>query len=637
MRVTNSMISGQVVFNMQRQIERLLKIQISISSGRRLEKPSDDPVGILRDLDYRMELSKNEQFLKNITRARNKSNNYDIVLAELKNLISITKELAIGMANGNFDASARQASALEVKSIFEQVMQLANGTLEGQHVFSGFLTNLASLTASSNGVVYNGDQGVIKAAIEQSTKLRINVTGDEVFLKSFEAIGAKSDLNVAIVASTLLVDINAGNGIDQAPGTFTITDANLNLVSTIDISAATDINDVLTAINAQLAADGLTNITAKIGAENIDDAAPKQISDFTSLAKLNNGLGVDLNIGQIKLSNSSGIDFDINLSSAKTVGDIRTLFNAQTSGFGPPLDLVTIQLNAAGTGFEITDTNGPSLDLKITEINSSYNTANNLGILGEVGAIMVGLDLQPEPDFDIEETGGTTARDLGFGGNYTYDMIGDDLDPNLTATANVSDLFNALNIPEGEITIWHGDLTRTLDFSATGITTVQDMLDLINNSGLDITASINPDLNGIQIVNNDPNKSLTIEETAKGRAARDMGIYGSSDMMGTLLVLINALEKNDQEGTGMLLGNLDNSIQHLLNQRSTVATTALRLERTEFRLTDLALNFTALLSEVEDADITKMITNLATFENSFQASLLAGARIIQPSLLNFLR
>ena len=131
MRVTNNMISGQVVFNMQRQINRLLNIQTSISSGRRLERPSDDPVGLLRDLDYRMELAKNEQFMKNISRARNKTNNYDIVLAELKNLVSTTKELAIGMSNGNFDASARQASALEVKSIFEQIMQLANGTLEG--------------------------------------------------------------------------------------------------------------------------------------------------------------------------------------------------------------------------------------------------------------------------------------------------------------------------------------------------------------------------------------------------------------------------------------------------------------------------------------------------------------------------
>ena len=166
--------------------------------------------------------------------------------------------------------------------------------------------------------------------------------------------------------------------------------------------------------------------------------------------------------------------------------------------------------------------------------------------------------------------------------------------------------------------------------------TVQDLLDLFNNCGLDITASLNSAGTGIQIVNNDPTRSLTIEETADGRTAKDLGIFGSSDMMGSLKVLINALNNNDQEGTGMLLENLDQGIQHLLNWRSTAGATARRLETTHARLTDMGLNFTRLLSEVEDADITKLTTDLATSESNYQASLLAGAKIIQPSLLNFL-
>lgn len=643
MRVTESMISNQVVFNIQRQIERLLKVQTSISSGRRIEKPSDDPVGVLRDLDYRGELAKNEQFLKNIIRARSKAGNYDSILNEIGNLLSSVNELAVGMANGNFDSNARKVSGLEVKSVFDQIMQLANNKLEGQNVFSGFKTNTDSLSASSNGVIYNGDDGVIQSAIEQSSRVKINLNGNDVFLKSFDILGSKSDLNIAVVPTTQIADLHSGLGIDQAPGTFTITDSNLNITSTIDISGATSVADILATINAQLAADGITNVTAKIGEENnnilldVDDTAPKQISDFTSLSKLNSGLGVDLNYGRIRLSNSSGIDMEIDLSTAKTIGDVRALFDAQTAAYGAPLDNVTMQINPAGTGLQITDTNGPALDLNISESSSSYNTANNLGILGNVGSLMIGADIQPEYNFDIAETTGTTAADIGFGGNYISDMVGNDLDTKLTATSNIADLNNGLGLSSGEIKITQGETIRFLDFGQIGITTIQDVLDLINNSGLTVTASINADGTGIQIANDDPNRSFTIEERGNDRVAKDMDIYGSSDMMGSLLVLMNALESNDQEGTGRLLANMDSSIQHLLTQRSIMSATSLRLQRTQFRLVDLELNFTALLSEVEDADITKMITDLATIENSYQASLLAGARIIQPSLMNFLR
>ncbi len=86
-----------------------------------------------------------------------------------------------------------------------------------------------------------------------------------------------------------------------------------------------------------------------------------------------------------------------------------------------------------------------------------------------------------------------------------------------------------------------------------------------------------------------------------------------------------------------MLQNLDDGIEHLLNQRASVGARDIRLERTHSRLTDLELGFTKLLSEVEDADMTKLVTDLATYENNYQAALMARARIIQPSLLDILQ
>jgi len=639
MRITTSMLTDRVVFNMQRSIRRYMDMQTQLSSGRRINKPSDDPLGTQRDLIYRTELKKNEQYRKNIGQGQNWMQSYDSILGDLKNLISSTKEIAIAMSNGVYDEVAREGSANEVESIFERLMQLANSELEEKFMFSGFRTNAQALVASANGVVYEGDQGRIEFQIDSSSRMVINLTGQEVFLGALSVLGEEADLNVGIVSSTLLSDLHNGQGVDLSPGTFTITDQNLGIVSTIDVSAATDINDVLTIINAQLAADGITNLQATIGLEKnnilLDTTQNGLISNVTTLDKLNDGNGVDLHPGEILVTDGGAINATVDFSSAATIGDIITAFNTQIAAQG--IANVTMQINAAGTALEIIDSNGVPLGLSIMETSASENTASTLGILGDIDPTLMGRDLDPLVSFKVEETTGATASDLGVLGEFSGDFVGSDLDPLLLTTANVADLNASNGFNLGRVVIWQGDTSRAIDLGSPVIVTVQNMLDAFNGCGLDITASINADGRGIQIVNNDPTRSLTIEEESGGRTAKDLGIYGSSDMMGSILVLMNALHDDDQEGTGMLLQNLDDAMQHLLNHRASVGARAIRLEGTHSRLIDLDMSFTKLLSEVEDADISRLITDLATYENNYRASLIASARLIQPTLLDFLR
>jgi flagellar hook-associated protein 3 FlgL len=100
--------------------------------------------------------------------------------------------------------------------------------------------------------------------------------------------------------------------------------------------------------------------------------------------------------------------------------------------------------------------------------------------------------------------------------------------------------------------------------------------------------------------------------------------------------LIKALNNDDREVVGQLIENLTDGMQELLNQRASVGAMVNRLETTDSRLNDLNYSFKSLLSEVEDADLTQLVTDLATQENSYNAALVAAAKIIQPSLLDFL-
>ncbi len=640
MRVTNNMMADRVTTNAQLALQRFLDMQTQMSSGRRIDAPSDDPLGILRDLGYRTELAKTDQYRKNIAQGQSWNQTYDTVLADLKNMVSSAKEIAISMSNGTYDSAAREASANEVKSLFDQMMQLANSQQQNKYLFSGFKTSTEALKASANGVRYYGDTGQLNFEIDTSTNMQVNLVGSNVFLKQLSILGEHADLNVGVTAATELANLHSGQGVSQVPGTITITDQNLGITSTVDLSGATTLDDVITTINTQLAADGITNMTVGLGGEGnnllLDTTANGLISAVTSIDKLNVGAGIDMSTGKVRVSDGGAIDFNVDFSGSTNVGDIITKFNTQVAAAG--VSNVTMQLNAAGTGLEIVDTNGTPLGLQISDIDSVSSIASDLGIAGNVGAQLTGRALDPQVAFNIDEAGaGTTAADLGIKGEISSDKAGADLNPVLLATSNMTDLNNGTGFNLSSIVIWQGDATRTLDLGSPSIATVQDLLDTINNSGLDITASINADGTGIQIVNNDPTRSLTIEDVSNGTTAKDMGVFGSSDMMGSMLVLVNALNNNDQTGTGMLLQNLDDSIQNLLNWRASNGAKGIRLQGTDSRLTDRQLTFTQRLTEVEDADMTSLITQLSTYENNYQAALLAASKIIQPSLLNFLQ
>ena len=158
-----------------------------------------------------------------------------------------------------------------------------------------------------------------------------------------------------------------------------------------------------------------------------------------------------------------------------------------------------------------------------------------------------------------------------------------------------------------------------------------------NGSGLEITASINSGGTGIQVVPTVSNKTLIIENNDDRQTAQELGIIGSSDMLGTLMLLINGLRNDDRALAEHLIGNLDLSMDELLASRATVGARMIRMDTTQTRLEASKINLTRMQSEVEDADIVDLVNRLAREENLYQAALVAGSKIMQQSLVDFLQ
>lgn len=101
--------------------------------------------------------------------------------------------------------------------------------------------------------------------------------------------------------------------------------------------------------------------------------------------------------------------------------------------------------------------------------------------------------------------------------------------------------------------------------------------------------------------------------------------------------LVTALDAGDHTAIGNMLSNIDSDINNVLRIRADVGARSNRLELTTNRLDSDTTNFTKLMSENEDVDMAETIINLQNEENVYKASLSGGAKIIQPSLVDFLR
>lgn len=101
--------------------------------------------------------------------------------------------------------------------------------------------------------------------------------------------------------------------------------------------------------------------------------------------------------------------------------------------------------------------------------------------------------------------------------------------------------------------------------------------------------------------------------------------------------LISALDTGDHAAVDDMLSEIDADMNNLLRVRADVGARTNRLELSADRLESDTVNFTKLMSLNEDVDTAETIMNLKNEENVYRASLAGGARIIQPSLVDFLR
>ncbi len=189
MRITNKMMTTTIKRNVFRQSEQLLRRQEILASGKRINRPSDDPVGTVKILDYRKSLASLQQYDRNIQQAQNRIEFMETTLAAVEDLMADAKNWAV-----NQSASAtmeRQAAISHVQQIKTHLLQLANAQLGNETIFAGFRTDTAAFDASGN---YNGDNGYFSTFTADNAEMRIEADGSRIFQGTEDVFNALDDL-----------------------------------------------------------------------------------------------------------------------------------------------------------------------------------------------------------------------------------------------------------------------------------------------------------------------------------------------------------------------------------------------------------------------------------------------------------
>jgi flagellar hook-associated protein 3 FlgL len=178
-RITQQSMSRQSVTHLQQALDRFQTLQERVASGKRVERPSDDPVATATSLRHRSDLARRAQYERNIDDASGWLTSADTALTSASSLLNRVQELVLrGKNDGAMSPADRAALADEVDSLREGLLDLANTSYLDRAVFGG--TSGASEAYDPSGT-FVGDTGVVGRTVGPDTDIEVNLSAPSVF------------------------------------------------------------------------------------------------------------------------------------------------------------------------------------------------------------------------------------------------------------------------------------------------------------------------------------------------------------------------------------------------------------------------------------------------------------------------
>jgi flagellar hook-associated protein 3 FlgL len=182
MRVTQGMLASNSLKNLSNSYKQMGKYQDQLATGKKITRPSDDPVVAMKGMFYRSNLSEVEQYKRNLSEAYLWMENSEAGVEHVNDALQRVRELTVQGSNSTLSDSDKEAIAREIEQIKKEIINVANTQVAGRYIFNGTNTSQPPVTDGGNNapqVSLNTKDYSIE--VSRGVSLKANINSENVF------------------------------------------------------------------------------------------------------------------------------------------------------------------------------------------------------------------------------------------------------------------------------------------------------------------------------------------------------------------------------------------------------------------------------------------------------------------------
>ena len=217
MRVTDTTMTDTVLSAIWQAQDSEQTALEQLSSGKRVNRPSDDPAAAAEDVLNLSQQAQVDQYTQSTSSLNGLFQTADSALGSAITALNQAVSLGTEAASGTLSASDRQTLAASIQSSLDQVVQLANTSYQGSYIFGGTAVTSAPFSTGASGVTYNGNDGVNQATIADGLSIQTNVPGSQLFMQpGSDVMGSLEQLITAVQSGDSTATSNATTAVSNA-------------------------------------------------------------------------------------------------------------------------------------------------------------------------------------------------------------------------------------------------------------------------------------------------------------------------------------------------------------------------------------------------------------------------------------
>jgi flagellar hook-associated protein 3 len=180
-RPTQQAVFSQIERGMLENFSRLVRAQEQISSGKRIVKPSDDPVGASQALAFKRQIAAADRNKTSVQGARVMLDTASSLLQDGGGTLSEARAVLLQAMNGTQSDDDRRLFAGSIDLIRDRMIEVGNSRAGNRYLFAGTATDSAPFVESGNSVRYSGNNQSQNVRVGEDARVMSTISGGEIF------------------------------------------------------------------------------------------------------------------------------------------------------------------------------------------------------------------------------------------------------------------------------------------------------------------------------------------------------------------------------------------------------------------------------------------------------------------------